>query len=178
MDRESFRKKLDTQIGYAISWAVTLGLARFATELTRGVRDWALFGKVLVFVSIAGFVLGGFVIWPLKEAQRRTGIPIGQILGCLFGLLFAAAMCWAVVKQAGFQSVRWRMDEAGRVVEFTRASDPIGFWAMPVAMGLFGSFILFGAVKVGREAWKKLKAREVPTQDSGSPVNPSADESR
>ncbi|MEK0449436.1 MAG: hypothetical protein RL088_1704 [Verrucomicrobiota bacterium] len=178
MDRESICKKLDTRLGWAFSVAAMVIVGELAEELTLGVRDWAEFLSFLLKVGIVGFLVGGFVIWPLKEAQKRTGIPIWQILGCLFGLLFAAAICWAVVKQVGFQSVRYRWDEASRVVEFTRAGDPIGFWAMPVAMGLFGLFIFSGSVGMGREAWKKLRARKVPTQDSGSPVNPAADESR
>ena len=172
MHLDSLRRKLSTRLGGAFWWSVTLIAGASAARLTLGVDDWPRFVFALFVIGAIGFIAGYFVIWPLREAQRRTAIPFGELFVCVFGFIFVAAMCMAVVKQAGVESTRYHMDAAGRGVEFSRGEVPLGFWLMPVAVGLFGGFVLFASIGAARSVWRKLKSRKAATSAQSTSTTP------
>lgn len=160
-----FAKLLQTsRWAFAGFWAAVFALTRFTDFFLSDLPASLIVVRQGIVFALA-FTVAAFVVWPICQLQRRTGLPfvsMGSSLVC-FALVYPFA--WSCLQLARRSSIRFYWDTGE--IEFSRVRDPLLFWLFPAVFAVVSAaFVIFG-VHFLRVTIRRMKERPASEIDIG-----------
>ena len=106
------------------------------------------------------FVTTAFVVWPLRERQRRTGFPFSSIAVSVLCIAFVYP-CASLAYRLTRESAMRFLGDSG-TIEFSRVHDPFVFWMFPIVFAISSLLCLIFGIYHLRVFVRRARAARSP----------------